>query len=198
MHKDQSGKKFNRWLLIKRVKDRKRPYYLCGCICGKRSIVRYDILLSGQSKSCGCYRSEKTTEFNTKHGKYGTDEYNIWRAMNNRCSNSKDISYKWYGERGIKICERWSVQNKNGFINFFNDMDLRPSKKDTIDRINNNKDYSPDNCRWATWATQSTNRSSNVRVEYRGEKICVSQLAQMLNVSHSSLLNKLNYYNFDI
>jgi len=139
-------------------------YYLCQCSCGNEVIVQLSSLLRGNTKSCGCLRAELTAERArlqyTTHGMCGTGEYNSWKAMVARCTNAKRPDYGHYGGRGIKVCDRW----RNSFENFYTDMGDRPPGM-SIDRIDNNADYAPDNCRWATWREQNRNKRDNRLIE---------------------------------
>jgi len=139
-------------------------YYLCQCSCGDEVVVMLDSLLSGNTQSCGCLHSELAAERtrlrNTTHGMCGTREYESWNAMMTRCTNEKRPGYGDYGGRGIKVCDRWL----NSVENFYTDMGDRPPGM-SLDRIDNDGDYTPDNCRWATWREQSRNKRSNRLIE---------------------------------
>lgn len=124
-----------------------------------------------------------------KHGCSGRNStdilrkiYHAWRAMRQRCENPKNPNYKNYGARGIKVCKRW-----NSFINFLDDMGKPPSQKHTIERINNDGNYTPSNCRWATYAEQNRNHSRNVILEYEGQRLCVKDWAKKLNIPYRTL-----------
>lgn len=117
-----------------------------------------------------------------KHGMIKTRVYNIWEKMRARCSNKKNPKYKYYGGKGIKVCERWS-----DFRNFFEDMGHPPSNQHSLDRINNDGDYEPINCRWATHFEQANNRSNNHSVEHHGSIHTIAQWGRKLGMRASCL-----------
>lgn len=162
------GMKFGRWTVAARGGSR----WDCICNCGeKRSITTGD-LRSGASRSCGCLRRDFPGH--TIHGKSGTKEYNAWAGIKKRCQNKRASNYKYYGGRGITICRRW-----DSFELFFADMGIAPSPQHSIDRIDCDGNYEPNNCRWATIEQQLSNRRDCHFVVYRGQRMTVSEAVRL-------------------
>ncbi len=166
----------------------------CLCDCGRVGEYRLPSLRSGKTRSCGCLAHEVAVEKgrrqsarNTKHGKSGTAEYGIWVKMLRRCENPEDAGYHNYGGRGIRVCQRW----RESFEAFLEDMGPRPAAGLSIDRIDNDGDYEPGNCRWATSTEQARNTRNNVLVEHDGETLCVAEWAERYGVSASLLHGRL-------
>lgn len=116
-----------------------------------------------------------------------TPEWEVWSSMRRRCYDQNAISYPRYGGRGIAVCDSWN----NSFKSFFDDMGERPSKDHSIERIDNNRGYDPDNCRWATRVEQSRNRRSNRILTFNGESRCVMEWAEYLGVNNQALYRRL-------
>ena len=130
----------------------------CRCICGALIDVAAHRLTAGITRSCGCLHRERLVSRNRRHDGWGTPEYRIWQAMKQRCSEPQQDNWKYYGGRGIAVCDRWL----DSFTAFLADMGRRPSSKHSIDRINNDGHYTPQNCRWATAIEQRANRRPQV------------------------------------
>lgn len=164
--KDLTGLRFGRWT-SPGIFQRRDPhiYWLARCDCGVARWVRSDAPTGGRSTSCGCYAREVWST----HGAKKSPEWEAWSAMRKRCTNPNHRFYHRYGGRGIGICERWS-----SFERFLEDMGSRPSSKHSLDRIDNDGNYSPENCRWATQKEQMRNRSANRIVTVRGEQMCLA------------------------
>lgn len=172
------GQQFSRLTVIGPAEKKgKKSRWLCLCSCGETSIAMTYDLLRGKHRSCGCLRREKIT----KHGAISNNEvknmaYRSWLTMRQRCLNHNAPHYERYGGRGIMICDRWL----ESFNNFLEDMGPRPSMRHTLDRIDNNGNYEPGNCRWATRKEQSYNRSTNRLLTLNGKTMAATAWADHL------------------
>jgi hypothetical protein len=146
---------------IRDAKGTSKVLWDCVCVCGEKRSVIGSALLAGKHKSCGCKQAELRSIANTRHGKSQASEYRTWGAMKKRCLDPNSVDYPAYGGRGIKIHPSWMTPE-----NFFRDMGPRPQGC-SLDRINNDGNYEPGNCRWATPTEQSRNRRSNIYFELR-------------------------------
>lgn len=177
---------------------------LCKCECGKITTVNAPSLVSKKTTSCGCYNKEVLKKVNTKHGCsyiHGSllqrDTYRIWAGMKDRCYNKNNTKYKFYGERGIKVCDRWKDSDK-GFENFILDIGFKPNDGYSIDRIDGNGNYSPENCKWATRKEQDRNKRNSIKINYGGEIYHLYDLAEKFNIKPRTLHARIFEYNWKI
>ncbi|MBY2986433.1 hypothetical protein [Rhizobium leguminosarum] len=158
MKMDLCGKQFGRLKAIEpssRIQNgRRRTYWKCECSCGETVFPVRDSLIRGDVISCGCFQKEVARERRTSHGKSSSSEYKSWAGMLDRCRNPENKAYRNYGGRGITVCARWA----NSFQTFLEDMGTKPGPEYSIDREENDGNYEPGNCRWATDETQARNR----------------------------------------
>lgn len=166
-----------------------RTRYACLCSCGQRTQVEQSALKAGKVKSCGCL---KAVGYHVTHGMSGTPTYSSWERMHSRCRYAGDSSYPRYGAAGIVVCERWSR-----FENFLEDMGERPPGH-TLERENNTKGYSPDNCRWATPVEQAKNRRQTTYVQIGEELLMFSEAVRKYGkVSYHVAKNRVNRDGWD-
>lgn len=171
---DLTGQRFGK-LTVVRLAPKRGAYtcWLAQCDCGNQSVVKAINLRTGETKSCGCIRRP--------HGRSGTAINSVWKAMWARCVNPRNRNYRHYGARGIRVCERW-----RRFEVFLADMGERPDGT-SIDRIDNDGNYEPKNCRWATRAEQDGNRTVSIRVVHDGRDLCLSQWARELGFNPETI-----------
>lgn len=186
---DIQGKRFGRLVVLCRAKvpNARNAMWQCQCDCGAMTIGAAANL--GKTKfSCGCMASENGTEMLTinrlartdLHGESASIEWGIWSRMKNRCNNPNNAKYHRYGGRGIKVCDRWL----NSFENFLADIGRRPSKRYSIDRIDNDGNYEPGNVKWSTAMQQSRNSTSIHPIEIEGVSMCIKDWCKTLNIPH--------------
>lgn len=161
----------------------------CKCECGNIKIIGLKDLRSGRTVSCGCFARKKNSEIHTIHGKSHSRLFSIWVNMISRCENKNIDTYNYYGKRGISVCCEW----RNDFTKFY-EWAVNHGYKDnlTLDRIDNDKNYSPDNCRWATMKEQSNNTRRNRMITYNGETKTLQQWAEKIGLEESTLRSRLN------
>lgn len=196
---DLTGIRFVKLTVLEPAESRRkkngkpRRYWKCMCDCGRLVEVEGYSLTSGHTQSCGCLVIEKASATGRTHGKTNTRLYNVWCGIKERCNCETHPTYKLYGGRGIKMCDEWNDFSafelwalKNGY-----DENARRGEC-TIDRIDNDKGYSPDNCRWVNQKAQMSNVSYNHIVDYNGKTYTVAQLAREIDMDYLKLLGRLN------
>lgn len=188
------SRKYGAWTPIKDTYDTRYKHpkrmILCRCKCGKEALIPPTKLVNLGTTSCASCRAKRV---HTKHGAAGsgenrTSEYKTWAGIKNRCSNSNDKSFKNYGGRGIKVCDRWL----ESFENFLADMGPKPSPAHSIDRIDVDGNYEPSNCRWATRAEQSRNKRNLRMITYQDKTQCLADWAEEFGIAYSALLWRLD------
>lgn len=192
---DLTGKRFGRLTVIKFYGHNKygQPRWLCECDCGNTTVVTGSDIRSGATSSCGCLWKERIMEAKVTHGMSYSNVYPEYRNVKSRCYDENAHNYKWYGGRGIKMCDRW----KDDIHEFYNDVSELPhfgEKGYTLDRIDNDGDYEPGNVRWATPKEQSNNRrprTGDNLYEYEGEIHSLREISNMTGISYSTLNNRL-------
>lgn len=180
------GKRLNNFTVIDVVRreTKKQSELKCLCDCGNIFYMFPTFFNQGSYKSCGCKRSETSAKTHTIHSGSRNPLYLEWRSMMARCHVPSSFNYKDYGARGITVCTEW--HDPNAFYEWVASTGGRP-KRATLERIDNNKGYSPDNCRWATMKEQSRNKRSNIFIEYNGKKQCIQDWALELGICHETI-----------
>lgn len=186
----KKGDKFSRLTTLYKIHNHKKKnqYWLCICECGNLKEVSTCNLKSGNTKSCGCLNKEVVSKRFTKHHKSSDRMYHIYKGIKTRCYNNHNPAYPNYGGRGIAVCDEW----KNDFMAFYDwsmshgyDYDL------TIDRIDNNKGYSPDNCRWVDRKTQNRNKRNNRNYTINGETHCLMEWCEILGIKYRTVQDRI-------
>lgn len=178
---DLTGRRFGRLLVLMRAPNKsgvKNAMWLCRCDCGITKAMRGDTLKNRDARSCGCHAREVASHLLTTHGMSKTSEYHIWHSMKKRCQDSSHPTFKNYGAKGIKVCDRW----RDSFEAFYEDVGPRPSRKHSLDRKNTKGNYEPGNVRWATASAQGRNMSSNRMVEIDGVSFCVADWCDLMEI----------------
>lgn len=200
--KDLSGKRFgNLQVLSLAPKSGRGTRWLCQCDCGNKTIVARNNLVYGNTKSCGCLVGKANSR--KKYGEKSIQKedsqtkrlYQIWQGMKARCYNKNNKDYKYYGKLGVSICSEW----KDNFEEFYYWSMANGYKENlTIDRINNDKGYSPDNCRWVEQSEQKGNRRNVKMYEYNGESASLAEWARKMGISYKTLYARIHRNGYSI
>lgn len=164
-------------------------FWMFRCACGVEKIIRVVHVLNGKVVSCSCEQGQRASDNFKTHGMTESPEYATWTRIKTRCYNPRDISYHNYGGRGIFVCERWL----NSFSNFLSDLGLRPSNSHSIERMDYNGPYSPDNCIWATKLSQANNTRKNRLLTFAGKTLTISQWSRETGIQSRTLLYRLKH-----
>lgn len=189
------GQTFGKLIVIERIKNDKRgeTRWLCKCKCGNTTKVLGSHLRKGETKSCGCFKLDRQKEIIKKNNIDFDTFYRlkyIFNHLKNRCINKKNLSYKNYGGRGIKVCDEW-LDKKNGFSSFCNWAIQNGYQNNlTIDRIDVNKNYEPNNCRWVTMLEQENNRRNNIIIKYNEQTHTLKEWSRILNLNYNTMYSR--------
>lgn len=177
-----------------------RRMWRCKCDCGNETVVNTSNLFNGSTKSCGCWKLEKITSHNTKHNGTHDRLYMIWKSMKYRCSSDHDKRYEVYGGKGVSVCQEW-LEDYDAFKRWAYENGYDESAKTgecTIDRIDNNGNYEPSNCRWVDRTVQANNTSRNHWVELNGFKMTIAEFAKVMNISKNHAWYYLNKFEREV
>lgn len=183
------NKKFGRLTVVDLAYIKNQStFWSCLCDCGKVVIKKASYLTTGDTRSCGCLKSEELSKRNSKHNLYKHPIYNVWKNMKNRCYRINNKQYSNYGGRGITVCEEW----KKDFLSFFTWANENGYKNNlTIDRIDVDGNYCPENCRFIPLSEQQKNKRNTIIIEYMNMKYTISEFSQLTSKSYDSIYRKI-------
>lgn len=187
--KDLTGQRFGRLVVLYRGENSgKHPYWVCRCDCGNEKSVASTKLVSGNTKSCGCYAVDRAKTLNKTHGMTHTRLFRIWLGMKERCYRTTAINFPNYGGRGITICDDWLHD-----FQVFHDWAMANGYTDdcSIDRIDGAGNYEPANCRWATRKEQNRNRRNSAYLTYGGETHTITEWAEITGIKYNTILHRI-------
>jgi hypothetical protein len=203
--RDLSGQWFGRLLVLAEAPATRKPNgasvrrWDCRCLCGNETTVRGESLTGGNTRSCGCLKTEVArlpNQATTKHGMVNSATYSSWAAMLSRCRHREGQQNKYHGGQGVTVCSEWDPQKGGSFLQFLADAGERPEGT-SLDRYPNpSGNYEPGNVRWATKSQQANNMRSNVWVEYEGRRLTLAQAARASGIHQDTL--GLRYRNGDL
>lgn len=197
----EPGTKSNRWVFLEETRtDKGKRGFLCRCECGTRRVIGPSDFFGGRTKSCGCYNSEVARSRATKHGDAHSRLHWVWLGMRQRCINPEHISFKNYGARGIKVCKEWDDYAKFREWSLAHGYIEGATYRQTIDREDNDGDYSPSNCRWVSAKRNANNKRGNHILEVFGERKSMMDWSEDLRcaVGYFALRNRINRDGWDV
>lgn len=184
----QPGDRYGRYVILREVaSERPGRHVLCRCDCGTVKVVRFSHLVNGNTSSCGCYKRDLTIATKRTHGQSGTRLYYVWVEMRQRCQNPRHPRYPLYGGRGIRVCDEWKDFER--FRSWALANGYRPGL--SLDRIDNDGDYEPGNCRWVPQLVQNNNSRRCKMITYRGRTQSLAQWARELGLNYRTLRSRL-------
>ena len=186
---DLTGERFGRLTVIELIgrDEFSHKLWRCKCDCGNEKVVTTSSLTQKHTTSCGCYYHEYMSATKSTHRMSETKLFKVYTQMKKRCFNEKDKSYPYYGARGIGVCSEW-VDNPQSFFTWALSNGYEEGL--TLDRINTNGDYEPDNCRWVTRTEQMRNIRNNIRCDYKGENLTLAEIAERTNIKYMTLYHR--------
>lgn len=188
------GERFGRLVVVSCAGSRgegrsAKRYWNCVCDCGNTITTTTQSLRKGDTRSCGCLKIDLTKERMTKHGDTGTHLHNVWKTMRRRCYDVNHNDYKWYGSRGVYVCDEW----KDNYLAFKEWAENNGYREDlTIDRIDSDGAYSPDNCRWVSMKEQCNNRHSSIFYTFNGQTHTLAEWSEIYDIPYSRLYSRLH------
>lgn len=194
---DLTGQRFGRLVVIGRDdRGSRKTYFSCKCDCGNVKSVRADSLKAGLIRSCGCMKKEQdrtNLAANHSHKMSGTRLYEIWQGIKKRCYNPHDVRYNRYGGRGIRVCDEWRED-----FSAFHEWAMKSGYDETltIDRIDNDRDYCPENCRWSNSQEQARNRSSNIRITIGNATKTLTEWCEIFQLDSKTILARYHRNGF--
>ena len=189
---DLTGKRFGKLVAVKSYYDQEKKvtFWECQCDCGNVCNVRANRLMHGRTKSCGCLKKENHVK---THGMTKTRIYNIWRGMKKRCYDLTNHNYLYYGKRGITVCDEW----RDSFDSFYCWAKHNGYQEQlSLDRIDNNGNYCPENCRWVSVKEQNNNRSVSINITYNGKTQNLSEWCKELNLPYIRIYQRIIKYGY--
>lgn len=194
---DLTGQRFGRLTVLERAANRltaggeTKRQWICRCDCGKQIVASTMNLRKGDTKSCGCLKDERTKDRMTQHGESRTKLHNIWKTMRKRCRNEHNSDYAYYGGRGIRVCTEWDESYEA-----FRDWAYKNGYEDglTIDRIDVDRNYEPENCRFVDMKTQCNNRSNSRLITFNGETHTIAEWSEITGIKYHTLYMRIEEY----